>query len=36
MVILRTHHTIISLDILVVIGVKYENGDMIYEAFGIG
>lgn len=29
-------HTVISPDILEVIGVKYENGDTIYEAYGIG
>lgn len=29
-------HTVISPDILEKIGVKYENGDTIYEAYGIG
>lgn len=29
-------HTVISPDILETIGVKYENGDTIYEAYGIG
>ncbi|MDY0404206.1 retropepsin-like aspartic protease [Virgibacillus sp. 179-BFC.A HS] len=29
-------HTVISPDILEEIGVKYENGDTIYEAYGIG
>ncbi|RXT03916.1 retropepsin-like aspartic protease [Ammoniphilus sp. CFH 90114] len=29
-------HTIISPDILEEIGVTYENGDSIYEAYGIG
>ncbi|WNF36651.1 retropepsin-like aspartic protease [Bacillaceae bacterium IKA-2] len=29
-------HTIISPDILEEIGVTYENGDAIYEAYGIG
>jgi len=28
--------TVISPDILEEIGVKYENGDTIYEAYGIG
>lgn len=29
-------HTIISPDVLERIGVTYENGDDIYEAYGIG
>lgn len=29
-------YTVISPDILEAIGVKYENGDTIYEAYGIG
>lgn len=29
-------HTVISPDILEEIGVSYENGDLIYEAYGIG
>lgn len=29
-------HTVISPDILDKIGVRYENGDVIYEAYGIG
>ncbi|WP_010530180.1 retropepsin-like aspartic protease family protein [Lentibacillus jeotgali] len=29
-------HTVISPDILESIGVRYENGDAIYEAYGIG
>jgi predicted aspartyl protease len=29
-------HTVISPDILEEIGVKYEKGDTIYEAYGIG
>ncbi|MHA6250494.1 retropepsin-like aspartic protease [Oceanobacillus sp. CAU 1775] len=29
-------HTVISPDILEKIGVTYENGDTIYEAYGIG
>lgn len=29
-------HTVISPDILEKIGVSYENGDNIYEAYGIG
>ncbi|MFB9759761.1 retropepsin-like aspartic protease family protein [Ectobacillus funiculus] len=29
-------HTIISPDVLEEIGVTYENGDPIYEAYGIG
>ncbi|MGF2614448.1 hypothetical protein FZC84_14220 [Rossellomorea vietnamensis] len=29
-------HTVISPDILEEIGVTYENGDDIYEAYGIG
>lgn len=29
-------HTVISPDILESIGVNYENGDTIYEAYGIG
>ncbi|KPH73490.1 MULTISPECIES: retropepsin-like aspartic protease [Bacillaceae] len=29
-------HTVISPDVLKTIGVKYENGDTIYEAYGIG
>ena len=29
-------HTVISPDILEEIGVTYENGDTIYEAYGIG
>ncbi|MGY3715594.1 aspartyl protease family protein [Sutcliffiella cohnii] len=29
-------HTVISPDVLEEIGVKYENGDSIYEAYGIG
>lgn len=29
-------HTVISPDILENIGVNYENGDTIYEAYGIG
>jgi predicted aspartyl protease len=29
-------HTVISPDILEEIGVTYENGDNIYEAYGIG
>ena len=29
-------HTVISPDILETIGVTYENGDEIYEAYGIG
>lgn len=29
-------HTILSPDILEEIGVKYEEGDSIYEAYGIG
>ncbi|WP_407272464.1 aspartyl protease family protein [Radiobacillus sp. PE A8.2] len=29
-------HTVISPDILEAIGVLYENGDKIYEAYGIG
>ncbi len=29
-------HTIFSPDVLVEIGVSYENGDSIYEAYGIG
>lgn len=29
-------HTVISPDILEEIGVRYENGDDIYEAYGIG
>ncbi len=29
-------HTVISPDILESIGVSYENGDTIYEAYGIG
>lgn len=29
-------HTVISPDVLEEIGVIYENGDTIYEAYGIG
>lgn len=29
-------HTVISPDVLEQIGVTYENGDTIYEAYGIG
>lgn len=29
-------HTVISPDILERIGVNYENGDTVYEAYGIG
>ncbi|MGD6968294.1 retropepsin-like aspartic protease [Rossellomorea vietnamensis] len=29
-------HTVISPDVLEEIGVTYENGDDIYEAYGIG
>lgn len=29
-------HTVISPDVLEEIGVKYESGDTIYEAYGIG
>ena len=29
-------HTVISPDVLEEIGVTYENGDTIYEAYGIG
>lgn len=29
-------HTVISRDFLDDIGVSYENGDVIYEAYGIG
>lgn len=29
-------HTVISPDVLEEIGVTYENGDAIYEAYGIG
>lgn len=29
-------HTVISPEVLVEIGVTYENGDEIYEAYGIG
>ncbi|WP_233880702.1 retropepsin-like aspartic protease [Virgibacillus halodenitrificans] len=29
-------HTVISPDVLETIGVTYENGDTIYEAYGIG
>ncbi|MDQ0215802.1 putative aspartyl protease [Oikeobacillus pervagus] len=29
-------HTVISPDLLEKIGVRYENGDTIYEAYGIG
>jgi len=29
-------HTVISPDVLETIGVKYESGDTIYEAYGIG
>ncbi len=29
-------HTVISPDILEAVGVLYENGDKIYEAYGIG
>lgn len=29
-------HTVISPDVLEKIGVTYENGDAIYEAYGIG
>ncbi|GAB3058784.1 retropepsin-like aspartic protease family protein [Virgibacillus ainsalahensis] len=29
-------HTVISPDILEAIGVTYENGDTIYEAYGMG
>ena len=29
-------HTVISPDVLEEIGVTYENGDSIYEAYGIG
>lgn len=29
-------HTVIAPDILETIGVSYENGDTIYEAYGIG
>ncbi|MFB5661953.1 aspartyl protease family protein [Alteribacillus sp. HJP-4] len=29
-------HTIISPDVLEAVGVTYENGDAIYEAYGIG
>ncbi|WP_244943895.1 retropepsin-like aspartic protease [Siminovitchia fortis] len=29
-------HTVISPDVLEYIGVCYENGDTIYEAYGIG
>jgi predicted aspartyl protease len=29
-------HTVISPDILESIGVSYENGDTVYEAYGIG
>ena len=29
-------HTAISPDVLEKIGVTYENGDVIYEAYGIG
>jgi predicted aspartyl protease len=29
-------HTIFSPDVLEEIGVKYENGDSVYEAYGIG
>jgi|SRR5699024_1088463 len=29
-------HTILSPDVLESIGVKYEEGDAIYEAYGIG
>ncbi|MFD2618400.1 retropepsin-like aspartic protease [Terrilactibacillus laevilacticus] len=29
-------HTVINPDILEKIGVRYENGDVIYEAYGIG
>lgn len=29
-------HTVLSPDVLEEIGVSYESGDMIYEAYGIG
>lgn len=29
-------HTVINPDVLESIGVRYENGDKIYEAYGIG
>lgn len=29
-------HTVINPDVLEEIGVTYENGDVIYEAYGIG
>ncbi|RAV22051.1 retropepsin-like aspartic protease [Paenibacillus contaminans] len=29
-------HTVFSPDVLEVIGVTYENGDPVYEAYGIG
>lgn len=29
-------HTVISLDVLEEVGVIFENGDQIYEAYGIG